>query len=85
LRTKYQEHQDLDISRLIFHIFPGPLQGHPLQFWQQCSLLHISFQQYTKLVSDDPTTVVCLYTNPLCLLANDYISAGGAHQEEKRE
>lgn len=32
LRTKCQEHQDLDIFQLIFHIFPEPLQVPPLHF-----------------------------------------------------
>jgi hypothetical protein len=80
LRTKYQEHQGLDIFQLIFHIFLELSRVPPLQFWQQYSLLHISFQQYTKLVYDDPTIIVYLYTNLLCLLANDYISAAEAYK-----
>ena len=75
LRTKYQEHQDPDIFRLIFHIFPELLQVLPLHFWQQYNLPHIFFQRCTRLVSDGPTTIVYLYTNLLYLLTNYYISA----------
>ena len=84
LRTKYREHQDPDIFQLIFHIFPELLQLLPLHFWQQYSLPHISFQRYTRLVSDGPTTIVYLYTYLLYLLTNYYISAA-AHNRMSRD
>lgn len=74
-----REHQDLDKFQQISHTFHELLHVLRQNFELLYTLHHHLCPQHTKQVFCVPTITVYLYTSPLCLSANAYMSTSTAH------